>query len=243
MRETNGRNEKPPAAPRKRSFRTLAILTGLVAAAFVALVLAFQFLNMDLNTLADTYRDTWVVIPLLLGAYLLKACTVVLVPQPLVYLLTGLLFSPVIAFLLTIGFLSMEFSMDYFVGKKFGHRLMEKLTRRLRGRNRFLDKLLDDHTLDNFASIAALRLMPGISTDSVSLIAGAKAIRFGRFFAASMVGCLPQAIAVTLMGSAADDPLSPGFLIPCAVLILVLGAALVVKKRMTSKRKEETTDE
>ena len=38
MRETNGRKEKPPAAPRKRSFRTLAILTGLVAAAFVALV-------------------------------------------------------------------------------------------------------------------------------------------------------------------------------------------------------------
>ena len=75
MRETNGRKEKPPAAPRKRSFRTLSILTGLVAAAFVALVLAFQFLNMDLNTLADTYRDTWVVIPLLLGAYLLKACT------------------------------------------------------------------------------------------------------------------------------------------------------------------------
>lgn len=249
MGKADGKGQKPRAG--KRRFRTLGILTGLVIAAFIVLILAFQFLHADMQALADKYRDTWEVIPILVGVYLLKACTVVLVPQPLVYLLTGLMFSPVIAFLLTLVFLSMEFTMDYAVGKKFGQKLMERLTRWLKGRNKFLDRLLDDRTLDNFTFIAAMRLMPGISTDSVSLIAGAKGIRFNRFFIASMVGCLPQAITVTLMGSAAEDPLSPEFLVPFAVLIVVLGVALLVKRRMSAKttgeaapkRKEESTNE
>ena len=223
--------------------KTRWTLTVLVIAAFAALILAVQFLNTDLTVLADTYRDTWEVIPILLGAYLLKACTVVIVPQPLVYLLTGLMFSPLIAFLLTIVFLSLEFTADYAVGTRFGKRRIDKLFRWIKGKNKFLDKVLDDRYLDRFSSIALLRLMPGISTDSVSLLAGAKGLHFGRFFLGSMVGCMPQAVTVTLMGSAATDPLSPSFLIPLAALVIILVATLLMKKLVAAKRKDPSADE
>ena len=136
------------------------MLTALVAVAFIPLVLAIQFLNMDMAAFADRYRNTWQVMPILLGVYLLKACTVVVVPQPLVYLLTGLLFSPVAAFWLTIVFLSLEFTLDYAVGKRFGKKLLDKLFRWLKGKNKFLDRMLDDSRLDRFTSIVLLRLMP-----------------------------------------------------------------------------------
>ena len=90
---------------------------------------------------------------------------------------------------------------------------------------------------------ALLRLMPGISTDSVSLLAGAKGLHFGRFFLGSMVGCMPQAVTVTLMGSAATDPLSPGFLIPLAALVIILVATLLMKKLVAAKRKDPSADE
>ncbi|HIZ20794.1 MAG TPA: VTT domain-containing protein [Firmicutes bacterium] len=204
---------------KNRPYWTLLAL-GLVVA--VAAVLVFQILDMDQEAFAARFKDSLAAIPILLGLYLLKAATVVLLPQPLVYLLTGLLFSPLVAFLLTLLFLLMEFSMDYFIGRRFGKKWLDKLLSLLRGRNRILDRLLALDALDRFGSIAALRLLPGISTDSVSLLAGAQNVKFSRYLAASYVGALPQAVTVTLMGASAHDPLSPQFLIPMGVFLLAL---------------------
>lgn len=218
------------------------ILTGVVCILFLVLLLAFQLMNTDLEAIADQYRDSWLAIPVLLGVYLLKACTLVVIPQPLVYLLTGLLFSPVPAFLLTLGFLSIEFSLDYFLGKTFGKKLLERILRWLKGKNRFLDRVLQENRLDHFWSIALLRLMPGVSTDSISLLSGAYEIQFRRFFLASMVGCAPQAITVTLLGSSATDPLSPQFLIPLGVLIVVIVASVLIGKKVMNKKSKQKED-
>ena len=114
---------------------------------------------------------------------------------------------------------------------------------RLRGRSRTLDRVLQSDTLNNFGTIALLRLMPGLATDPVSFIAGANKVRFRPFFIASMVGCAPQAIAVTLMGSAGQDPLSPQFLIPAGALVIVLVIAMFVQRKFGKKEKREKTKE
>lgn len=54
---------------------------------------------------------------------------------------------------------------------------------------------------------------------------------------------MPQAVTVTLMGSAATDPLSPGFLIPLAALVIILVATLLMKKLVAAKRKDPSADE
>lgn len=48
---------------------------------------------------------------------------------------------------------------------------------------------------------------------------------------------------MTLMGSSASDPLSPGFLIPLAALVIVLAATLLIKKLVAAKRKDPSADE
>lgn len=103
--------------------------------------------------------------------------------------------------------------------------------------------MLSSDTLDNFGTIALLRLMPGLATDPVSFIAGANKVRFRPFFIASMVGCAPQAIAVTLMGSAVHDPLSPQFLIPTGALVAALVVTMIVQRKFRKKEKAENTKE
>ncbi|MBS5479911.1 MAG: TVP38/TMEM64 family protein [Acutalibacteraceae bacterium] len=218
---------------------------GAVAAlvVLIALLLVLQLLRMDVNAFAERYKNSLWTIPIVVFLYLLKAVTMVFLPQPLVYLITGLLFSPLVAFLVTVGGLSLEFTLDYFLGRRFGSRLLLPLLDRLRGRSRTLDRVLQSDTLDNFGTIALLRLMPGLATDPVSFIAGANKVRFRPFFIASMVGCAPQAIAVTLMGSAVQDPLSPQFLIPAGALVIVLVIAMFVQRKFGKKEKREKTKE
>ncbi len=219
-------------------FGTVAALVVLIA-----LLLVLQLLRMDVNAFAEWYKNSLWTIPIVVFLYLLKAVTMVFLPQPLVYLITGLLFSPLVAFLVTVGGLSLEFTLDYFLGRRFGSRLLLPLLDRLRGRSRTLDRVLQSDTLDNFGTIALLRLMPGLATDPVSFIAGANKVRFRPFFIASMVGCAPQAIAVTLMGSAVQDPLSPQFLIPAGALVIVLVIAMFVQRKFGKKEKREKTKE
>lgn len=219
-------------------FGTVAALVVLIA-----LLLVLQLLRMDVNAFAERYKNSLWTIPIVVFLYLLKAVTMVFLPQPLVYLITGLLFSPLVAFLVTVGGLSLEFTLDYFLGRRFGSRLLLPLLDRLRGRSRTLDRVLQSDTLDNFGTIALLRLMPGLATDPVSFIAGANKVRFRPFFIASMVGCAPQAIAVTLMGSAVQDPLSPQFLIPAGALVIVLVIAMFVQRKFGKKEKREKTKE
>ena len=218
---------------------------GAVAAlvVLIALLLVLQLLRMDVNAFAERYKNSLWTIPIVVFLYLLKAVTMVFQPQPLVYLITGLLFSPLVAFLVTVGGLSLEFTLDYFLGRRFGSRLLLPLLDRLRGLSRTLDRVLQSDTLNNFGTIALLRLMPGLATDPVSFIAGANKVRFRPFFIASMVGCAPQAIAVTLMGSAVQDPLSPQFLIPAGALVIVLVIAMFVQRKFGKKEKREKTKE
>ena len=218
---------------------------GAVAAlvVLIALLLVLQLLRMDVNAFAERYKNSLWTIPIVVFLYLLKAVTMVFLPQPLVYLITGLLFSPLVAFLVTVGGLSLEFTLDYFLGRRFGSRLLLPLLDRLRGRSRTLDRVLQSDTLNNFGTIALLRLMPGLATDPVSFIAGANKVRFRPFFIASMVGGAPQAIAVTLRGSAVQDPLSPQFLIPAGALVIVLVIAMFVQRKFGKKEKREKTKE
>lgn len=240
FRKTEERSQGYAAPPgRSRSFWAAGFFAVLV---FVGVVLCFQLLDDDVERWLESFKDQPLAVPLLAGLYVFKAVTVIVVPQPLTYLLTGLLFSPVPAFLLTLVFLSGEMALDYFLGRRFGKQWLDRLQQWLQGRSRFLDKMLNGNHLQEFLPLYLLRLMPGIPNDPVSLLAGAREAPFGRYFAASLLGAAPKAVAMTLMGSAVHDPLSPRFWVPLLCLAVVFIAATAVKKKLT-KPKEETEDD
>lgn len=215
---------------------------GLCVLLIAALFLVFRVLNMDMEQFAGKYKNSLAAVPAVVFLYLLKAATVFFLPQPVVYLMAGLLFSPLYAFLITVGCLCLEFVMDYAVGRRFGKKWVDKLVGKLQGRSRTLDRILAFDSLDSLQVIAMLRLLPGISTDSVSLLAGSREVPFRRFFLGSLLGCAPQAIAVTLMGSAVHDPLSPQFLIPVAALVVVLVGSFLLKRWFDRRRAEEPSE-
>lgn len=70
----------------------LWIAAFLALLVFAAVVLCFQLLDDDVERWLETFKDQPVAVPLLAGLYLFKAVTVIIVPQPLTYLLTGCCF-------------------------------------------------------------------------------------------------------------------------------------------------------
>ena len=226
---------------KKSKRRSLWAAGFLAVILFVAVVLTFQFPGVDMDAFAVQYKNKLAAIPILAGLYLFKTVTVILVPQPAVYLLTGLLFSPVPALLLTLGMLSMEVSVGYFLGKKIGKNWLNRLMNWLQGRSRFLDRAVRSDRLDDFFDLLMLRMLPGMPTDPISLLAGAREGRFSRYFAASVLGAAPKAVAMSLMGSSAHDPLSPEFLIPTGCLIAVFIGTTLIKKRL-ARQKEVSGD-
>lgn len=65
-------------------------------------------------------------------------------------------------------------ALDYFLGRHFGKKWLDRLQKWLRGRSRFLDRMLSGNQMQEFLPICLLRLMPGIPTDPISLLAGAR---------------------------------------------------------------------
>ncbi|MCI8553396.1 MAG: TVP38/TMEM64 family protein [Clostridiales bacterium] len=225
----------------KNQRRSLWPAALLAVVLFTAVVLLLQFPGVNIDDFAAQYKNKLIALPILAGVYLLKTVTVILIPQPAVYLMTGLLFSPVPAFLITLLLLSMEIGAGYFLGKKIGKKWLNRLLNWLQGRSRFLDRALKSDRLDSFSSLMLFRLMPGMPIDPISLLAGARESRFAVYFTASLLGAAPKAVAMSLMGSSAHDPLSPEFLIPMGALAAVFLGAVLIKKRI-GKQKEASGD-
>ncbi len=203
------------------------VLAILVLLAAVPLVL--KIARMDLSGL-EQYKNQWLVAaPILLGLYLLKSITVVVLPQPIVYIAAGLLFSPVPALCVTAGCLLLEFTWDYLFARRFATGIVNRVLHWAARKVKPLDSLMKSGTLNTVGSIAVLRLMPGISTDAVSLFAGTQKVDKKPYYLGSLLGCAPQAVTVTLMGSAVEDPTSPEFYIPLIVLAVTLVATFLVR--------------
>lgn len=208
-----------------RKNRMLWAVLGILAL-LVAVPLVLHVARMDLSGL-EHYKDQWLVaVPILVGLYLLKSVTVVLLPQPVVYIAAGLLFSPVPALAVTAGCLLLEFTWDYLFARRFAAGVVDRALRWAAKRVRPLDSLMRSGSLNTVGSIALLRLLPGISTDAVSLFAGTRRVDKKPYYLGSLLGCAPQAVTVTLMGSAVGNPSSPAFYVPLIVLAATLGATL-----------------
>lgn len=201
----------------------------LVLVLLVAVPLVLQVARMDLSGL-EHFKNQWLVaVPIMVGLYLLKSVTVVMLPQPVVYIAAGLLFSPVPALLVTAGCLLLEFTWDYLFARRFAAGVVNRALRWAAKKVKPLDSLMQLGSLNTVGSIALLRLLPGLSTDAVSLLAGTQKVDKRPYYLGSLLGCAPQAVTVTLMGSAVEDPASPAFYVPLIALAATLVATFLVR--------------
>jgi uncharacterized membrane protein YdjX (TVP38/TMEM64 family) len=93
-----------------------------------------------------------------------------------------------------------------------------------------------DHRFDSggIFTVAALRVIPVLPFDAVGYVAGVSSIRFRDYIIGTLIGELPGAFVLTMLGSRLGDMRSPWFLVSL-VLAAVLFLVPEIYRRMSRK--------
>ena len=93
--------------------------------------------------------------------------------------------------------------------------------------NRPLRKLLERDGAGNPWVLAVLRLTPIFPIGAVNRLYGSMEYRLGGFLLITLVGLAPRMAAYIFIGASVFDPLSPSFLVPLILILLVSGCTLL----------------
>ena len=166
-------------------------------------------------------RQPWLFVMVILFVFLLKN----FIPYPLssVCFLTGVVLPMYMAIPVNLAGISMLLATQYFWGKRFGPGYSWRFLRRWET----LADLIEHDGSGNPMLLAALRLIPFVPINSVSKIYGSLNFSFWHYLVLSILGLLPRLISFTIVGRNLFDPLSPGFLVPLAVIAFISGISLL----------------
>lgn len=116
-------------------------------------------------------------------------------------------------------------SVAFYVSRHLGRDAVEK---RLHGKM----KSFDDHLQrGGFLMILILRLIPIIPFNVVSYGAGLTKIKFMDYFYSTLFGIIPGVLIFTNLGDKALDVKSPQFLIASGLLIVMIAASILLKRK------------
>lgn len=171
----------------------------------------------------------------LLGLYCLKAFTLV-IPLLVLYLSAAVMFPLGWALVITYLCLTAEMTISYFIGRRFGQKgILAKLEKYQQA------KQILDFGKDNDSGIIKslmVRLIPGLPVELGSMFLGATNVRYLPYLIGTLLGVSRGAIPIILMGSAVNNPLSPAFLVPFFItVVLSLITFLFTRRKAKDKNR------
>ena len=145
--------------------------------------------------------------------YAFKSLTIFF-PIIVLNVLGGFLFEPIPAMLINCLGVLVELSIPYWIGRFSGSGFADKL----KNKHPKLFELMNDSSNDFFKSFF-LRVISCLPGDAVSMLFGARKVKFATFLFGSFIGTLPGVITATLLGTSITDPDSPMFWISIGLTV------------------------
>lgn len=167
--------------------------------------------------------DKLMAVAVILFFFLVKTFTG-LIPFSVLFIGTGLVFSPLIAVVINaIGF-GLMVSIKFLWGRRFGggglHRFLLKYDN--------LSRFMDFHGKGNKWMLVILRFVPVASAGTVSRAYGATDMRYTPFVLLSVLGFLPKLITWSIIGCNVYNPFTPAFMTPFIVIMIISGTSLLL---------------
>ena len=160
--------------------------------------------------------------------FALKSCTVV-IPLSILYIASGLLFSPLIAiFVSTVG-LILSLSLPYAVGYHCG----DELIRALKEKYSIAEKIDRYQKENSFFTCFFTRIIGCLPGDLLSLYFGACRVSYRTYLLAALAGSYLSLITTTLIGNEIRNPFSLAFLFILVCRIMISAGAIFLKYKMT----------
>jgi len=163
---------------------------------------------------------------ILLFMYVLKSLSFFF-PSVLLYMVSGLIFTPIVAISLNTLGLWLEATLPYYIGRSYGISLANKLYVRYPK----LTQLVHLQHKNEFLFAFMLRITGIVPIDLGSMFLGAQGQAYRPFISGTLLGLFPKMVIYALLGDMIYEPTSPGFLLTVAADILITIGALVFYHR------------
>ena len=155
---------------------------------------------------------------------------VIIPPLTVYYVAAGIVFPAGWNVLVTYLGLTVLLTIGYIIGKSLGKDKVYAIIRK----NKKAEALLESMGKERLLPLCFIvRIVP--INDVLNLLFGALDMPFWKFLPASLLGLSPYMVPVVLSGSAALNPLSPQFIVPFALSLVVLALGYVIYKRTVRK--------
>ncbi len=146
------------------------------------------------------------------------------IPFSVLFIGTGLVFSPPIAVAVNVIGYSMLIGIKFLWGRKFGGGGLHKLLLK----SESLTDFMDFHGKGNKWMLVVLRFVPVAPVGTVSRAYGATDMKIIPFVVLSVVGFMPRLISWSIIGCNVFDPFTPSFLIPIVILLIISGISILL---------------
>lgn len=175
---------------------------------------------------------------LLVIFYILKSLSVFF-PITVLYAAGGYIFGPLWGMLVNFTGVAAGCLLQWMLGRSSGAEAAARLGKKY-PKMAVIFSAQERHPL---TTAFAARLFGVISGDITSYYFGASGMPLLPCIAGSVLGVAPGLVAVTMLGTSADDPSSPVFIITVIVVLTVFTAAAVGKKIYDRRHGGNTADE
>lgn len=155
--------------------------------------------------------------------------TILMFPGSLLTAAGGLLFGSAWGTVLAMLGASAGAAGAFLLGRRLGR---EQVTRLASGRIETLDRWL---TRQGFVAVLYARLISVIPFNVLNYGAGVTGVRFRDYLVATVPGIVPGAFAYAAPGGSFRDPLSPVFLTPIGMVVLLVVAGPLVNRWLRAR--------
>lgn len=162
----------------------------------------------------------------ILGMFLFKSL-MVMFPISLLYIVTGMIFTPIVAIMINVLGITISFAYSYWIGYMSEGNIREQLMIRYKK----LEKVDTLMKTNEWLAIFIVRVVGIVPMDMVSMFMGSMELSFDRYIIASILGGLPILITTTLIGITARNPSSVEFIASILFRVAISGLAIWISKK------------
>jgi len=199
-----------------------------IAYIFVGLLIisAFFFLrNFEVSDIVNFVPETpWLAALALLGLFCVKTVIMVL-PLVALYISAGIMLPVGWAIVICLIGLFLEMTIGYFIGRRLDVEKVAGITKRYKK----LDSFLSGEGIISLPVGFFLRMTP-LPFDIVSMVKGAFGMKYPIYVLITYAGTILSLVPYVYLGRYITTPLTPEFIIPLIVVILLMLCPFIASK-------------
>lgn len=220
---------------RRKLLNFCACLLLIVAAALVALTLLmnipsiqkwyaqFQFTLIQFERAVAAIPYRWL-IPFVIELLFLIKAWVPIIPVSAIGVISGMVFSVPVAFVLNAGGVVILMSARYLVGMRIGPSNIQKVLRRYPA----VREILEAKGALSPVFLFVFRLVPSFPINTISQLYGSMEYSYWKYLLISLAGFAPKLLSYTFIGRNVYDPLSWRFILPIVILLVLSGFSMLL---------------